>query len=155
MTWKHHLNLKNRINKKGYLENRIQEMFLDNPSRLTFQLVPDKEYDQKQDNKIKEFLISKQKSLTDKEKEKINKLNTELEIRQNKKDDPNILPKVTVSDIGNSKTYPKFEIRNKDSVTSVFYKAGTNGIDYFQKVFPVSEPTFNDLKYSSLCRYHL
>ena len=24
--------LKNRINKKGYLENRIQEMFLDNPS---------------------------------------------------------------------------------------------------------------------------
>ena len=142
--------LKNRINKKGYLENRIQEMFLDNPSRLTFQLVPDKDYDQKQDNKIKEFLISKQKSLTDKEKEKINKLNTELEIRQNKKDDPNILPKVTVSDIGNSKTYPKFEIRNKDSVTSVFYKAGTNGIDYFQKVFPVSEPTFNDLKYSSL-----
>ena len=74
--------LKNRINKKGYLENRIQEMFLDNPSRLTFQLVPDKDYDQKQDNKIKEFLISKQKSLTDKEKEKINKLNTELEIRQ-------------------------------------------------------------------------
>ena len=130
--------LKNRINKKGYLENRIQEMFLDNPSRITFQLVPDKDYDQKQDNKIKEFLISKQKSLTDKEKEKINKLNTELEIRQNKKDDPNILPKVTVSDIGNSKTYPKFEIRNKDSVTSVFYKAGTNGIDYFQKVFPVS-----------------
>ncbi|GIS07164.1 MAG: hypothetical protein CM15mP110_3120 [Alphaproteobacteria bacterium] len=62
--------LKNRINKKGYLENRIQEMFLDNPSRLTFQLVPDKDYDQKQDNKIKEFLISKQKSLTDKEKEK-------------------------------------------------------------------------------------
>ncbi len=118
--------LKNRINKKGYLENRIQEMFLDNPSRLTFQLVPDKDYDQKQDNKIKEFLISKQKSLTDKEKEKINKLNTELEIRQNKKDDPNILPKVTVSDIGNSKTYPKFEIRNKDSVTSVFYKAETN-----------------------------
>ena len=38
--------LKNRINKKGYLENRIQEMFLDNPSRLTFQLVPDKDYDQ-------------------------------------------------------------------------------------------------------------
>ena len=109
--------LKYRINKKGYLENRIKEMFLDNSSRLTFQLVPDKDYDQKQDNKIKEFLISKQKSLTDKEKEKINKLNTELEIRQNKKDDPNILPKVTVSDIGNSKSYPKFEIRNKDSGT--------------------------------------
>ena len=142
--------LKKRITKKDYLENRIREMFLDNPSRLTFQLVPDKDYDQKQDNKIKEFLISKQKSLTDKEKEKINQLNAELDIRQNKKDDPNILPKVTVSDIGNSKTYPKFEIRNKDSVTSVFYKAGTNGIDYFQKVFPVSEPTFNDLKYSSL-----
>ena len=112
-------------------------MFLDNTSRLTFQLVPDKEFDEKQDNKIKEFLISKQKSLSDKEIKKINKLNAELEIRQNKKDNPDILPKVTVSDIGNSKKYPKFETRNKNGINRFFYKAGTNGIDYFQKIFPV------------------
>ena len=79
--------LKSRINKKGYLENRIiNEMFLNNSSRLTFQLVPDNDYDQKQDNKIKEYLISKQKSLSKTEIEKINKLNS-AEIRQNKKDD--------------------------------------------------------------------
>ena len=36
--------LKNRINKKGYLESKITEMFLDNTSRLTFQLVPDKNF---------------------------------------------------------------------------------------------------------------
>ena len=142
--------LKNRINKKGYLEGRITEMFLNNPSRLTFQLVPDKDFDEKQDNKIKEFLISKQKSLSDNEIKKINKLNAELEIRQNTKDNPDILPKVTVSDIGNSKTYPKFETKNKDGINRFFYKAGTNGIDYFQKIFPIIEPTFDDLKYSSL-----
>ena len=142
--------LKSRINKKGYLENRINEMFLNNSSRLTFQLVPDNDYDQKQDNKIKEYLISKQKSLSKTEIEKINKLNSELEIRQNKKDDPNILPKVTVSDIGNSKKYPKFEVKNQDGISRFFYKAGTNGIDYYQKIFPIMEPSFDDLKYSSL-----
>ena len=142
--------LKNRINKKGYLEGRITEMFLNNPSRLTFQLVPDKNFAEKQDNLIKEFLISKQKSLSSKEIKKINTLNAELEIRQNKKDNPDILPKVTVSDIGNSKKYPKFETRNKDGINRFFYKAGTNGIDYFQKIFPILDPTFDDLKYSSL-----
>ena len=47
--------LKNRINKKGYLEGRITEMFLNNPSRLTFQLVPDKNFDEKQENRLKNF----------------------------------------------------------------------------------------------------
>ena len=48
------------------------------------------------------------------------------------------------------KKYPKFETRNKDGINRFFYKAGTNGIDYFQKIFPVLDPTFDDLKYSSL-----
>ena len=36
--------------------------------------------------------------------------NNELEIRQNKKDDPNILPKVTVNDVGKSKYTQNFKV---------------------------------------------
>ena len=97
-------------------------MFLNNPSRLTFQLVPDNDFDEKQDNKIKEFLISKQKSLSDTEIKKINKLNAELEIRQNKKDNPDILPKVTVSDIEIQKNILNLKLKIKMVFLSFFIK---------------------------------
>ena len=44
----------------------------------------------------------------------------------------------------------KIEVKNHDGISRFFYKAGTNGIDYYQKIFPIMEPNFDDLKYSSL-----
>ena len=39
--------LKRRITNKNYLENKLQEMFIKNKSRLTFQLIPDDQHDKK------------------------------------------------------------------------------------------------------------
>ena len=142
--------LKKRLIKKKYLENKINEMFLSNNSRLTFQLVPDIEHDKKQAKIIDDLLAKKMSTLDEDEILKIKNRNNELEIRQNKKDDPNILPKVTVNDVGKSKTYPKFKSVNDNGIVKHFYRAGTNGIDYFQTVFPISSTSFEELNYSTL-----
>ena len=142
--------LKKRIEKDGYIEAKIKEMFLENQCRLTFQLVPDKDFDRKQKAKFDELLKEKTKSLNSKDFEKIKNQNEALELRQNKQDDPNILPKVTVNDIGKSKIYPKFHTLSNEGVKKYFYKAGTNGIDYFQAIYPILKPKPNDLKYSTL-----
>ena len=142
--------LKKRLTQKKYLENKINEMFILNNSRLTFQLIPDTEHDMKQAKIIDDLLAKKMSTFGDKEILKIKNQNNELEIRQNKKDDPNILPKVTVNDVGKSKIYPKFQSVNDNGIIKHFYKAGTNGIDYFQTIFPISNTSYEDLKYSNL-----
>ena len=55
--------LKKRIEKDGYIEAKIKEMFLENQCRLTFQLVPDKIFDRKQKAKFDELLKEKQNHL--------------------------------------------------------------------------------------------
>ncbi|OUW59340.1 MAG: hypothetical protein CBD57_00590, partial [Candidatus Pelagibacter sp. TMED197] len=60
------------------------------------------------------------------------------------------LPKVTVSDIGKSKSYPICKSYNSGGSSKHFYKAGTNGIDYYQCIHPIFKPSFNDLKYATL-----
>ena len=60
------------------------------------------------------------------------------------------MPKVTVNDVGKSKTYPKFKSVNDNGIVKHFYRAGTNGIDYFQTVFPISNTSFEELNYSTL-----
>ena len=86
------------------------------------------------------MLKEKTNSLNSKDFEKIKNQNEALEIRQNKQDDPNILPKVTVNDIGKSKIYPKFHTLSNEGVKKYFYKVGTNGIDYFQAIYPILKP---------------
>ena len=142
--------LKKRIANKNYLENKLEEMFIKNKSRLTFQLIPDDQYDEKKLKKVNDFIQNKQKLLNELDRQNIKKNTEKLEIRQSQKDDPNILPKVTVSDIGNSKSYPICESYNSNGASKHFYKAGTNGIDSYQCIHPIFKPSFNDLKYATL-----
>ena len=142
--------LKKRIANKNYLENKLEEMFIKNKSRLTFQLVPDDQHDEKKLKKVNDFIQNKEKLLNELDRENIKKNTEKLEIRQSKKDDPNILPKVTVSDIGKSKSYPICKSYISSGTIKYFYKAGTNGIDYYQCIHPILKPSFNDLKYATL-----
>ena len=142
--------LKKRISKKKYLENKINEMFIQNSSRLTFQLIPDINYDEKKSQIINEFLLNKHKLLNETDIKEIRKLTNELEVRQNTKDDPDILPKVTVKDVGDFKTYPKFISYSSGDTLKHIYNTGTNGIDYFQAIYPILNPSYNDLAYSTL-----
>ena len=145
--------LKKRITSENYLENKLDEMFIKNTSRLTFQLIPDNQHDEKKIKKVNDFILNKEKLLSEFDRENIRNNTEKLEIRQSKKDDPNILPKVTVSDVGKSKSYPNCISYNFNGTKQHVYKAGTNGIDYYQCTHPLIKPSFVDLEYATLFAY--
>merc|ERR1711965_658203 len=81
--------LKKRLTKKNYLENKLDEMFIKNSSRLTFQLIPDDQHDKKKLSKINDYISNKQELLSKVDRENIRKNSELLDVRQSKKDDPN------------------------------------------------------------------
>ena len=59
-----------------------------------------------------------------------------LEKRQERIDDPEILPKVTKDDIPLSRNYPNPDISIVNNIENYFYKSGTNGLVYHSMLFP-------------------
>ena len=63
------------------------------------EMVPDEEYVAREAEKEKEELKRKKEKITEKEKREIEKMARLLEKRQNTKDDPDMLPSLTLSDV--------------------------------------------------------
>ncbi len=102
----HLMPLKKILKSENYIENLIEKriLFL-NQHRLNYSLIPDTEFNKKNEEKIQQKVIEKTRDLSQKDKEDIVRLANELESRQNAHDDPEILPKVTKDDIPLSRTY--------------------------------------------------
>ena len=82
-------------------------------------------------------------------KKRIIELAKNLKARQEKSDNPEILPKVTKEDIPKSREYAKsqsFEDDNKN----FYYKVGTNGITYHSIILPCDPLTQDEFKIASL-----
>ena len=141
--------IKDKLNKDNYIENLIEEKIINNPHRVNYCLAPDIEFNSKNEKIIKEKIDEKSKNLTLEDKERIIELTKNLKIRQEKSDDPEILPKVTKEDIPKMRTYAKSE-SYKDDNKNFFYKVGTNGITYHSMIFPCSPLTEDEFKIASL-----
>jgi len=141
--------IKDKLNKDNYIENLIEEKIINNPHRVNYCLAPDIEFNSKNEKIIKEKIDEKSKNLTLEDKERIIELTKNLKIRQEKSDDPEILPKVTKEDIPKIRTYAKSE-SYKDDNKNFFYKVGTNGITYHSMIFPCSPLTEDEFKIASL-----
>ena len=141
--------IKDKLNKDNYIENLIEEKIINNPHRVNYCLAPDIEFNSKNEKIIKEKIDEKSKNLTLDDKERIIELTKNLKIRQEKSDDPEILPKVTKEDIPKIRTYAKSE-SYKDDNKNFFYKVGTNGITYHSMIFPCSPLTEDEFKIASL-----
>ncbi len=141
--------IKNNLKDKNYIEKLIEEKIINNPHRVNYCLAPDTEFNSKNEKKIKEKVDEKSKKLSSKDKERIIKLTKDLKIRQEKSDNPEVLPKVTKSDIPKKRVYAKSESYKNDS-KNFFYKVGTNGITYHSIVLPCSPLTDNEFKVASL-----
>ena len=141
--------IKDKLNKDNYIENLIEEKIINNPHRVNYCLAPDTEFNSKNEKIIKEKIDEKSKNLTLDDKERIIELTKNLKIRQEKSDDPEILPKVTKEDIPKIRTYAKSE-SYKDDNKNFFYKVGTNGITYHSMIFPCSPLTEDEFKIASL-----
>ena len=141
--------IKDKLNKDNYIENLIEEKIINNPHRVNYCLAPDIEFNSKNEKIIKEKIDEKSKNLTLEDKERIIELTKNLKTRQEKSDDPEILPKVTKEDIPKIRTYAKSE-SYKDDNKNFFYKVGTNGITYHSMIFPCSPLTEDEFKVASL-----
>ena len=142
--------IKKKIKSKNYIENLIQEKIIKNSHRINFSLIPDPEFNNKNEQKIKDKITEKSKKLSVKDKEKIIRLASELKKRQEFIDNPEILPKVTKEDIPVNRNYAEPKIIKENNTSNYFYKTGTNGITYHSMIFPCNNLSIEEFKVSSL-----
>ncbi|GIS24939.1 MAG: hypothetical protein CM15mP126_1820 [Gammaproteobacteria bacterium] len=139
--------IKNNLKKEKYIEALIETKIINNPHRVNYCLAPDVEFNSKNEQKIKEKINEKSKKLSEKEKERIIELTKNLKLRQEKQDNPELLPKVTKADIPKTRSYSKsVSIDDKN----YFYNVGTNGITYHSIILPCSPLTKDEFKIASL-----
>ena len=141
--------IKDNLNKENYIEKLIEEKIINNPHRVNYCLAPDIEFNSKNEKIIKEKIDEKSKNLSYEDKERIIELTKDLKLRQEKSDNPEILPKVTKEDIPKIRNYAKSESFKNDN-KNFFYKVGTNGITYHSIILPCSPLTEDEFKVASL-----
>ena len=138
--------LKENLKTDKYLESLIEKHLINNPHRVNYELKPEIGLNEKKEEAIKDFLAEKTKNLSTIEKDEINTLAKDLKNRQDAKDDPGVLPQVTVADIPLTRKFPTAiqndaTEKNKD----FYYKTGTNGIVYHSLIYPFEDLNLDQL----------
>jgi Zn-dependent M16 (insulinase) family peptidase len=142
--------IKKNLTKKNYIENLIKEKIIENNHRINYSLVPDLNFNNRNNKIIKNKIIEKSKTLSSQDKQKIVDLTLNLKKRQEHVDDPEVLPKVTKDDIPQSRTYAKHSKTTSSNTDNYFYKTGTNGITYHSIIFPCDPLTKEEFSIASL-----
>ena len=141
--------IKENLKEERYIEKLIEERIINNQHRINYCLAPDINFNSEKEKKIQEKISEKSKNLSANDKKRIIELAKNLKARQEKSDNPEILPKVTKDDIPKSREYAKsqsFEDDNKN----FYYKVGTNGITYHSIILPCDPLTQDEFKIASL-----
>ena len=142
--------IKDNLKEDGYIEKIINEKIIKNNHRVNYALIPDPEFNNKNEEKIKNKIAKKSKDLSDNDKQQIIDLASKLKKRQESIDDPEVLPKVTKEDIPHTRNYAESTITNIGNTNNYFYKTGTNGITYHSMIYPCSNLSTDELKIASL-----
>ena len=142
--------LKKNIQSDKYVENLIKEKLINNNHRLNYSLVPDVDFNKKSEATIQDKVQEKASKLSADDKNQLVSLTNDLKDRQEKNDDPEILPKVTKSDIPETRSFAKAKIVTSNSTENHYYKAGTNGITYHSMIFDCDNLTDEEFAMTSL-----
>lgn len=121
-----------------YVKSLVRRLLLDNSHRLLLTLYPDLNLSEADKQRELSELAEIKASLSDEEKQHIVDQSLALAERQAKEDDPNILPKVGLSDI--PAELPKYTSTVKnDTLPQTRYEAGTNGLVYQQLLVSLAD----------------
>ncbi len=142
--------IKKNLKKKDYIEDLIKEKIIENSHRINYSLIPDVNFNNENDKKIKDKIIKKSNALSNDDKQRIVDLTNNLKKRQEHIDDPEVLPKVTKDDIPQSRTYAKHIKKSFKNTDNYFYKTGTNGITYHSIIFPYAPLSKEEFGVASL-----
>ena len=142
--------IKNNLKSNKYIENLIKKKIIENTHRVNYSLVPDPNFNNKNEEKIKNKVLQKSKNLSQEDKQQIIDLASNLKQRQEAVDNPEILPKVTKEDIPSSRTYANPSIVKNKNINNYYYETGTNGITYHSMIFPCNNLSDEEFKVASL-----
>ena len=117
-----------------FIPRLIKELLIDNPHRIRLTMSPDPELTNKEEAAEAATLKALDGKLDSAERDRIARLAEELEVRQSSKDDPELLPRVTLADVPEDLKHPVGAHRKVGSMPACWYKAGTNGMAYKQLV---------------------
>ncbi len=132
--------LREEIKSPTFIADMVRSLLLDNPHRVRLTLKPDPGLAKRREAAEISRLAQLKANLDLSGRQQIIDRSLQLKERQNKTDDPEVLPKVGLSDIPAEKLLPTGEIREMSGqVRSTLYQVGTNGLVYQQLVTVLPE----------------
>lgn len=131
--------LREEIKDPDYIPRMVRELLLDNSHRVTLTLRPDTTLSQRQAEAEKARLAAIKAGLSEAEKEAVIERAKALEARQNRKDDPELLPKVGLEDVPAELDIPQGHETALAGRPSTWFDRSTNGISYQQVVMQLPD----------------
>lgn len=141
--------LRERTTEPEYIPGLIRSLLLDNPHRVRLTVAPDAGLTERRDKAEASRLATLKEGLSTSHTAEILDLASRLRERQTQKDDPDVLPRVELSDIPAEISSPSPEVHQTDS-THYRYTAGTNGLIYQQWVSRLPTMTATELEHLPL-----
>ena len=134
--------LRESIQDPNFIKSLVKRLLIDNQHRVSLVMTPDTKLSQQRIEEEKQKLAAIKATLTEDEKQNIITTAAALKERQTVDDDPEILPKVDLSDIPPVTDTPTFAEQKIANRTATFYPQGTNGLSYQQVITQL--PTLNE-----------
>ncbi len=131
--------LRERIEDPQYIRNLARRLLLDNPHRVTLVVEPDTRLSAERLRKEQERLAAMRATMDEEQRQAAVKLAADLVARQQQVDDPDILPRVELSDVPASLPDLEFSEGQAGSLPITTYGRGTNGLVYQQLLAPLPQ----------------
>ena len=134
--------LRESIQDPNFIKSLVKRLLIDNQHRVSLVMTPDTKLSQQRIEQEQQKLAAIKETLTEEEKQKIITTAAALKERQTVDDDPEILPKVDLTDIPPVTDIPEFSEQKMAKRSATFYPQGTNGLSYQQVITQL--PTLNE-----------
>ena len=131
--------LREEIKAPCYIRGLIQELLLENPHRVRVVMSPSREFGERLIHEERRKLEAFKATLSKADLTRIVDQANELKKRQDAEESLDILPKVTVTDVPQNKTYPVAEFSDFRGLKVCSMNAATNGLSYHQIMRPLSD----------------
>ncbi|MDX5300042.1 MAG: insulinase family protein, partial [Gammaproteobacteria bacterium] len=132
--------LREKIKAPDYVPDLVRRLLLDNPHRVTLTLVPDADIEARRHAAVERALAARKARMSSAEQQAVIELAEALKVRQERKDDESVLPRVGIEDVPVSQPEPLPKAYPDVPITG--YGQGTNGLVYQQIALPL--PALNE-----------
>lgn len=137
--------LRQDIKDPDFIKNLVRELLLDNQHRVRLTLRPEENLSQRKELAEKAELVAMHSAMSEAEKQQIVKQAEALAERQLQQDNPELLPKVDLSDVPAEIKVPQATKRIIAETDSTIYQQGTNGLVYHEIICDLPELSDEEL----------